>query len=409
MSRPVYSFDQGLPDPALFPIEELKAYLVQTLDVDGAAACTYASEGSPEDMQYGYIGLRAEIAKLLARQEGRDVSPEGVLLANGSTNGIALAINAHVGPGDGAVVESMSYPYARRYLEAAGATVATVPLDDDGMDTVILERRCEDLAADGHPPRMIYTIPTYQSPTGTVLPLDRRRHLLEVARRFGTIVLEDNCYYQLFYYEPPPPSLLGLDESGMVLQSGSFSKYLAPGLRMAWIAGPPATVAPLAGVRQDFAVSQLLARALARYLVDGRLESHLELLRGAYRHKHEIAAAALQKHCRPWVRFRVPRGGIYFWLELDDSVDADAALEHAAAGGVRFRPGVRFTGADDGKRFIRLSCVQIPAARHRTGHRRAGPSPGQVTEAVSPGCSAAECPAVPRDRPNGRTIADGMR
>jgi 2-aminoadipate transaminase len=194
-----------------------------------------------------------------------------------------------------------------------------------------------------------------------VLPLDRRRHLLEVARRFGTIVLEDNCYYQLFYYEHPPPSLLGLDESGIVLQSGSFSKYLAPGLRMAWIAGPAATVAPLAGVRQDFAVSQLLARALARYLGDGRLESHLELLRDAYRHKHEIAAAALQKHCRPWVRFRVPRGGIYFWLELDDSVDADAALEHAAAGGVRFRPGVRFTGEDDGKRFLRLSCVQIPA------------------------------------------------
>jgi 2-aminoadipate transaminase len=185
---------------------------------------------------------------------------------------------------------------------------------------------------------------------------------LEVAQDRRVVVLEDNCYYELFYQDPPPPSLLGLDDAGVVLQSGSFSKYVVPGLRMAWVAGRPEAVEPVVPARQDFAPSPLIARALARYLADGRLDRHLVTVREAYAHKQGIAVAALRKHCEPWVRFREPAGGIYLWLEILDGVDHDVALQRAADGGVRFRAGVRFTDLERGKRFLRLCFVQVPEA-----------------------------------------------
>src|SRR5690606_37387789 len=142
--------------------------------------------------------------------------------------------------------------------------------------------------------KVVYTIPTFHAPTGTVLPLARRRRLLEIAEEWGVAVLEDNCYYEFSYDEPPPPTLLALDRSGLVLQSDSFSKYVAPGLRLAWLAGAPEVVEAAVQVRQDFAVSQLLGRAMQRFVDAGMLDGHLATLRERYRRKRDLAAAALE-------------------------------------------------------------------------------------------------------------------
>ena len=310
------NFDQGLPDPAHFPVAILRRCLDETLEQDGAAALTYYGRGGPSEMQYGYLGLREQLAEWMSRRDGRAIDPEGVVLANGSTDGLALAINAHLGPGDGAVVEAATYPYTRRFMVETGAAVRTVPLDEHGMVVDALPDVLAALRDDGTPPKLIATIPSFHSPTGTLLPRARRERLLEIAHEWDLLVLEDNCYHAFSYDEPTPPTLLALDDSGRVLHSDTFSKSIAPGLRMAWVAGAPHAIAPLAQVRQDFAVSQLLARALERYLAGGHLDAHLAELRDVYRRKRDITAAALQEHCADWVRFAVPGGGFYFWLEL---------------------------------------------------------------------------------------------
>jgi len=353
------NFDQGLPDPRYFPVEAIKRHLIATLDADGVDALRYFGTGGASEMQYGYVGLRAQLAQWMARRDGRDVGRDGVALVNGSTDGLALAVNAFLGPGDGAIVESATYPHTKRFMNVTGATVRVTALDEDGMDVDALAVQLEKLRSDGIRPKMIYTIPTFHAPTGTVMPLGRRKELVALAQQWQVMVLEDNCYYEFDYDDAPPPTLLALDDSGFVLQSDSFSKYVAPGLRMAWVAGDPAAITAIVRVRQDFAVSQLMARALERYIADGDLDAHLVELKDHYRRKRDITTKALRAYCEPWVRFREPSGGFYFWIEISEQVDWDAARTVLAEQGVAFRPGDRFVDDDSGRRFVRISCIQV--------------------------------------------------
>lgn len=365
------NFDQGLPDPALFPVDALKQCLVDTLDEEGAESLKYFAGESAEDMRYGHRALRDALASRLRARGVTGFDAANVALVNGSTDGLALAVAAFLGPGDGAVVEAATYPHTRNFISATGARVETVPLDEHGMVVDALPACLQRLRDVGAEPKLVYTIPTFHAPTGTVLPYERRERLLEIAAEWRVVVLEDNCYYEFGYDEPPPPSLLQLDRHGLVVQSDSFSKYIAPGLRMAWLAGPHAAIEAVGRVRQDFAVSQLLARALLRFVERGHLDAHLEELRVAYRRKRDLTTAALRAHCEPLVRFAEPSGGFYFWLELSDVVDWEAARANLAARGIAFRPGSQFVtsdaasgtgGATGSVRHLRISPIQVPEA-----------------------------------------------
>jgi len=356
------NFDQGLPDPTLFPVDELRRCLDATLVEDGDDALRYFGAGGAHEMQYGHLGLRQLLADRLAARDGRPLGADGVTLVNGSTDGLALAANAFLGPGDGAVVEAATYPHTRRFIAATGATVGTVPVDEDGMVVEALPEVLDRMAEGGTPVKLISTIPTFHAPTGTVLPEGRRRALVELAAERGVMVLEDNCYVEFAYDAPAPPTLRAYDDAGVVLQSDSFSKYVAPGLRMGWIAGHPAAVEGVVRVRQDFSVSALLARALERFIVSGAYDAHLDELRRRYRHKRDLTAAALRQHCEPLVTFREPSGGFYFWLRIADEVDWDEARARAAAAGIALRPGSRFTDDESGPQHVRLSPIQVPDA-----------------------------------------------
>ncbi|MCD9625522.1 PLP-dependent aminotransferase family protein [Rhabdothermincola salaria] len=361
------NFDQGLPDPSLFPIDELRRCLDATLAEDGDEALRYFGAGGPEEMQYGHLGLRAELARRLAERDERALDPAGVTLVNGSTDGLALVANAFLGPGDGAVIEALTYPHTRRFIAATGATVRTVPVDDDGMVVDALPQVLDELRAEGCTPKLVATIPTFHAPTGTVLPVHRRRALVDMAVEHDVMVLEDNCYYHFGYDTAPPPTLRSFDEQGVVIQSDSFSKYVAPGLRLAWVAGHPAAVEGVVRARQDFSVSALLARAIERFCRSGDFDRHIELLRARYRHKRDVTTAALREHCEPLVAFREPAGGFYFWLRVADDVDWLHARELAAADGVAVRPGDQFVDGDAGPRFVRLSPIQVPDAEIEPG------------------------------------------
>jgi 2-aminoadipate transaminase len=355
-----YDFDQGVPAPELYPLEDLAHYAAAALERFGASACAYAGDEGYDELSYGPAGLRHVLADRVQHHQGRDLGRRGVMMFNGSAQGLATLAATFCEPGDGVVVEALSFPFMVGYLAATGAEMATVPVDDDGMDVDALEKAFDTFEEHGVKPKLVYTIPTYQVPTGTCMSMRRREQLVDLIGRRGVVVVEDNCYYDIYYEEPPPPTLLSLDQSGLVVQSDSFSKILAPGLRMGWVAGVPEALAAVATARQDLGVSQWLARALELYVSDGRLDTHIEQLRGAYRRKRDVALAALREHCAPWVTFRVPHGGIYFWLEMSDDVDWDAVRERMAQEGVACRPGERFSGDDSGRRFLRMAYLQVP-------------------------------------------------
>jgi 2-aminoadipate transaminase len=345
----------------LFPFERLRADIDAVLSEHQKAALAYYGEGGPSEMLYGHAGLRQAIAERGAARDGRPVPLNGVLLANGSTDGLALAVKAFLAPGDGAVVESATYRHTKRFMEATGAEIRSTPMDENGMLIDRLEETLDQLQADGYRPKMIYTIPTFQAPTGTVMPLDRRQALVELAQRRQIMILEDNCYYDFGYDGKPPPTLFALDRGGYVIHSDSFSKYLAPGLRLGWVAGDPEAIAAITRVRQDFAVSQLLARAVERTVRSGFLEQHLAELRHHYKTKRDLTTALLRKYCGDSISFHEPAGGFFFWIRFNDRIDADVALRTLTERGVAVRGGEWFTGDANGRRYIRLSPIQLGA------------------------------------------------
>jgi 2-aminoadipate transaminase len=206
---------------------------------------------------------------------------------------------------------------------------------------------------------MVYAIPTFQTPTNTEMPVSQRIHLLDLARKHGFVIVEDEVYGDLRFAGEPLPTLLGMDDTGLVLQCGSFSKIVAPGLRLGWIAGDPKAIGALAAVRQDLGVGQWLARVMTEFMAEGLLEPHIERARAIYKSKAAIAVKAVQRHCGKFVKFREPRGSFYLWLEIDDKIDWPRAAKLAEQEGIFFRPGERFMGEPNGRQFLRLAYSHV--------------------------------------------------
>ena len=356
-----FNFDQGVPAPESYPVDELAEYAAQAIRRGGVAACEYAA-GGMDEMGKGYIGLREAVAQRVARRDGRALDRRNVLLANGSSNALSLCAAALIDPGDGVIIEALSYPFMVKYLAGRGADLRTVPVDGDGMDVDAVEARLEEFRAEGVTPKLIYTIATFQVPTGTTLSAERRQRLVDLAADWGVFVIDDNCYYDTYLDAPPPPTLFSLDRSGLVIQTDSFSKVLAPGLRIGYAVADEAVIDALAEVREDHGVNQILPRLLERYIADGRLDEHIERLRDINRAKRDAVLAALNEHCVPWVSFETPGGGIYFWLELSPDVDWEKVRVGMAEEGVACRPGERFTNDASGRRFLRLAFLPVPEA-----------------------------------------------
>jgi 2-aminoadipate transaminase len=377
-----FNFDQGLAAEETFPIDDFRTLAAQVLDEEGGRALEYTALGPNErSAKYEYVQnyasqesrlgntrLREQIVAWLRDKNHRpDLEPTGVMLALGSIQAISFAVNALLDPGEGAIVEAATFPFAVRFMEMRGANIASVPVDRDGMDVDAVERQIEAFKAEGVRPKLIYTIPTFQLPTGAVMSLERRRRLVELADTHGIVIIEDNVYGDLRYEGEALPTLLSLDRAGLVLQSHSFSKVLAPGIRIGWVAGDPELVAGLTTVRQDLNISQWLSRMMARYLELGKLDDHIRDANVVYKRKRDLAVQTVNEHCAPFVTFDVPEGGFYLWLRLSDAVDWQRARDDAANGGVLCRPGEAFTGDGSGARYLRLAFSHVTDDELRRG------------------------------------------
>lgn len=354
------SFAGGLPAPELFDAEGLRAAYDRAFASSARRALQYSTtEGAPE--------LRATVA---ARLTGRGLATTGddVLITTGSQQGLGLVTTALIEPGDAVLVENPTYLAALQGFALAGARVIPVPCDDEG---ILPDALAEIVARER--PKLLYTIPTFQNPTGRTLPASRRAQIAAVAARLGLWLLEDDPYGDLRYEGQDLPWLAahpGAEDRTALL--GSFSKVMAPGLRLGWLRAPAALLrgAVLAKQAADLHTSTVDQLAAAEYLRTADLDAHVGRVREAYRLRRDALLSGLGAALPPGSTWNRPEGGMFVWARLPEGHDATALLRAAAARGVAFVPGAPFYAQSPDPRTLRLSFTTHTVDEIEEGLRR---------------------------------------
>lgn len=327
------SFARGIPAPECLPVTELADCAKAALERDGLVALSYGST-------LGYGPLREWIA------ERHGVEPERVLVTNGSLQAFHFVLESL---GGRVIVERPTYDRPRKILLAAGAEFDEVRVDDDGLDVDELER----VLASGPKPSFVYTIPTFQNPTGSTLSEERRRRLAQLASDRSVAILEDDPYGLVRFDGKSLPSLFELEGGRNVMYSSSFSKTVAPGLRVGYAIVPAALAPELEELAAStYITPALLAQATVfEFLRRGLFEPNLERLRGLLRRRRDAMLDALERELAGRARWNRPEGGYFLWLELPGTVDAAELLIRAAGAGITFVPGEDFGGAPTSARL----------------------------------------------------------
>lgn len=374
--RPQIGFTGGLPDPSLLPADELAAATAVVLRDHANSALQYGGA-------QGWEGLREWLASHWSGVEGVDLSPAHYTLTNGSAGALLNVCETFCDAGDVAIVEAPSFPGSIRAIRAVTPRLESVPVDADGIDVDALEELLAGLARAGARVRLLYVIPNYHNPTGSTLTLERRHRLLELCDRHGVLVVEDDAYGELPFEDPPPPSLFSLAGGRGVVKIGTFSKIVAPGLRVGWCQALPRTVDALVATRHDMGISPLLIRVLARFAADG-LEQHIPRIRAAYARKCATMLDGLAANCDGRTTWNQPSGGFFVWMTLADEIDALALADAARDEGVVYVSGRVFYAeltAGEGprsgwgpgdSRFIRLAFSYTAEDQISEGIRRLG-------------------------------------
>lgn len=343
----VISFGGGYPDPDLFPVEELHAVYASLLTREHALSLQYtASNGLPT--------LREQVAARM-RADGTPCTAEEVLILQGAQQGLDLVAKLVLDPGDTVVSENPTFLGALIAFHPCEPTFAPVRTDQDGMDPDDLER-----VLTGSPrARMLYTVPDFSNPTGVTLSRERRHRLVELANAHDLLVLEDSPYRALRYDGETLPTLRSLDTEGRVVHLGSFSKILAPGLRLGWAVAAPEVVERLGLLKlaADTQSSTLNMAAASAYLTGYDIEAHLVRARARYRHKRDLMCATLARVLPDGVRFTRPAGGLFTWLTFPEGFDAAAFLadELLPLDKVAYVPGATFFPGAQQPQHARLS------------------------------------------------------
>ncbi len=372
----VISFAGGLPAQELFPTAELAELARDLLLNDGAMALQYA----PTE---GLAVLRRLIADRLQNLYGLGRTPGEVLVVTGSQQALDLSGKLFVDDGDVVLCESPTYLGAINALRAYRPRFVGVPTDDHGMVPAELERRLEgpDRA------RFIYVIPDFQNPSGRRWSVDRRRALVEIATRYRVPVIEDAPYAELCFEGEALPPVASFDTEGLVIYLGTFSKILAPGLRLGWIAADAEILRRYVLVKQgaDLHTSSLTQLLAARFMLECDLDGHIARLREVYRIRRDAMLSALDTHMPMGVRYTRPAGGLFLWLELPPGLDSRELLERSLEENVAFVPGSAFFTENGHDNTVRLNFSAMPVDRITEGVRRFG----RVLESVAATTAAA--------------------
>ncbi|MEE8564741.1 MAG: PLP-dependent aminotransferase family protein [Atribacterota bacterium] len=345
----VISLAGGMPDPATFPTEELNEVVKQILAKNSACALQYSStEGLTE--------LREFILNWLAEVKDK-AGLDNIMITSGSQQGLDLVSKVLLNPGDTLIVELPSYLAALNAFRSYGGEMVGIPMDDEGMQIDILEETLTKLKNNRKKVKFIYTISNFQNPAGVTMSLTRRKKILEVAKKFEVLILEDNPYDKLRFEGEPIPSIYSLDNEGYVISLGTFSKILCPGLRLAWILGNKEIIEKLVIMKQatdlcTTVLNQLIAYEYCRQNdIDKNIKSNVEI----YRRKRNAMLEALDKYFPVEVTWTKPQGGFFVVATLPEHIDTGEMFKEAIKENVAYVPGSPFFADGKGQNTMRLS------------------------------------------------------
>lgn len=345
----IISFGGGLPGPETFPVKDLEDISCQVLRERGALALQY---GPTE----GETSFRAEIAKWLNREKGT-IKPENILVTAGSQQGLDIIAKIFLDPKDIVILELPSYIGGLQAFTAYRAKMIGVPQDDEGMKMDLLDKTLGRLAKRGKKPKFIYVVPDFQNPSGVTMSLERRKRLLQLAYQYEVPVVEDSPYRDLRYKGEAVPHIYSLDKENQVMMLGTFSKLLAPGLRLAWIMAPVEWMDRMVVAKQSMDLcsptyTQLMA---AEYMKRGLLPKQIENIRKVYGRKLEVMLGALKRHMPKGVGWSRPEGGLFLWVKLPRKMSANALFPKAIENKVAYVVGSAFHCNGKGQNTMRLN------------------------------------------------------
>ncbi len=360
----ITSFAGGYPDPTLFPIGELHKIYDDLLTPDNAAALQYtASDGLPE--------LRAQVAARLTA-DGMPCTADDVLITQGGQQGLDLTAKLFVDAGDVIVTERPTFLGALIAFNPCEPNYVSVPMDEEGMDTDALERVLRTTER----VKLIYTVPDFQNPTGRTLSLARRRRLVELAEEFDVVILEDTPYRELRYEGERFPSIKSLDTTGRVVHLGSFSKILAPGLRLGWALAAPEVLEKMSLLKlaADTQNGTLNMRAATAYLAGFDIERHIASMLPTYRSKRDLMLTTIAEHFPDGISWTRAQGGLFTWVTFPERLDVAAFQRDLLIprAGVIVVPGAPFFAERPEAHHARMSFSGIPDDRLVAGVRAMG-------------------------------------
>ena len=349
----IISFAGGLPSPATFPVNEMKAAFDTVLTNSGKVALQYG----PTD---GYLPLRQWIADSLSTA-GAKIVPEQVLMTSGSQQALDLLGKVLIDEGSRVLVETPSYLGALQAFSVYRPEFVSVETDAHGLVPQSL-----DQVAQGA--RLLYALPNFQNPTGRSLSVERRQQLVETCARLGLPLIEDDPYGALSYKGEPLPKMVAMNPDG-VIYMGSFSKVLTPGIRLGYVVAPLPLVRRLELAKQaaDLHTSQLTQMVVHQVIKDGFLERHIPEIRHLYGDQCQVMLDAMAQHFPAGVEWTKPEGGMFIWVTLPKHIDAMKLLDEAIAQKVAFVPGSPFYANQPETNTLRLSFVTVPPERIRAG------------------------------------------
>jgi DNA-binding transcriptional MocR family regulator len=372
----VINFGIGQPSEDLLPIELLRT-----------AAEAFLRGASPQELNYGDrpgdLSFREALGAFLSAEYGARVAPDSLFVTAGNSQALDFVCSLFTRPGDTVIVEEPSYFLAFRIFEDHGLNIVSVPLDRDGMDIDALEAVLERTK-----PALLYTIPSFQNPGGQSMSEKRRLRLADLSREHDFIIAADEVYQMLWYDTRPPCALGTLTERGNILSLGSFSKILAPGLRLGWIQASRALRERLLDsgvINSGGSFNQFTSLVVREAVRSGKQAAFLNHLRGTYARRVEVMHASLQEHLGMLARWEKPRGGYFFWLEFQENIDTTALRAAADRFQTGFQPGRNSSSRGALENCIRLSFAHYNEEAIRDGIARLARLFGEPAEAIAAG------------------------
>ncbi len=363
----IISLGGGMPDPALFPVKLFK----ECMDI--------ALEDRPHiSLQYGetagFRPLREELVKMSEKEGINGLDPENILVTSGSQQGIDFMSKMLIDKGDTVITEAPTYLSAVQSFDAFMAKFETVPMDDHGADIDYLEKILISLKQKGIRPKFFYTVPTFQNPSGVTMSLERRKKLIQLSNEHNLLIIEDNPYGDLRFSGENIPSLKAMDTEGKVIYLRTFSKILAPGIRLGWVVAAHPLIAKLNLMKQatDLCSPAITQVATAEYLKKDYLWPHLETIKKSYAHKAEVMIEAIGKHFPKEIKINRPEGGMFIWAICPEKVDASKLFYEAVEKGVAYILGSAFFPDGSGHHTMRLNYTMQTPENIEEGIRRLG-------------------------------------